>query len=43
MAFFVTAVNGFWGMESGIFQFLKEPNAGRVRIARDIALWGIPP
>lgn len=43
MAFFVTAVAGFLGMVSGIFPFLKEPDTGRVRIVRDIALRGVPP
>lgn len=43
MAFFVATVNGFWGMVSGTFPFLKEPDTGRARIVRDIALRGIPP
>lgn len=43
MAFIVKPADGFWGMESGIFPFRKEPDTGKKRIARDIAFRGIPP
>ena len=43
MAFILELADGLWGVGSGIFPFLKEPDTGRKRIARDIALRGIPP
>lgn len=43
MEFIVKLVDGFSGMGSGTFPFLKAPDTGRKRIARDIAFRGIPP
>lgn len=43
MALIVKSADGLWGMGLGIFPFLKEPDTGRKRIARDIAFRGVPP
>ena len=43
MAFFVKPADGFSEMGFGTFPFLKAPDTGRKRIARDIAFRGIPP